>query len=271
MQLSIDPSSVPDASFQHGILRKNGQVWVGSHGDLRKRLIQEMHAIPWGGHSGILPTQHRLRSLFYWPSLLKDVKEMVRSCEICQRNKAESVPYPGLLQPLPIPTKAWEHVTMDFIDGLPKSQGKDTILVIVDKYTKYAHFLTLSHPYNATQVAQKFLDNVFKLHGAPCSVVSDRDPIFISNFWKEFLKGLQIQQKLSTAYHPQTDGQTERLNKCLETYLRCMTGHKPKEWCKLIPLAEFWYNTTHHSTIGMSPFKALYDYDPPQPTFELVS
>ncbi|XP_019229326.1 PREDICTED: uncharacterized protein LOC109210380 [Nicotiana attenuata] len=97
--------------------------------------------------------------------------------------------------------------------------GKDTILVVVDKYTKYAHFITLSHPYNAIQVAQLFLDNVFKLHGAPCSVVSDRDPIFVSNFWKELLKGLQVQQKLSTAYHPQMDGQSKRLNRCLETQL----------------------------------------------------
>lgn len=124
VQLSIDPSSVLNTSFQHGILSKDSQVWVGNHGHLRERLIQEMHATPWGeemgGHSGILPTQQRLRSLFYWPSLLKDVKEMVRSYEVCQRNKGESVPYPGPFQPLPIPTKAWEHVTMDLIDGLPK-------------------------------------------------------------------------------------------------------------------------------------------------------
>lgn len=133
--------------------------------------------------------------------------------------------YPGLLQPLPVPSRAWEHITMDFIEGLPKSGGKEVIFVVVDRFTKYAHFIALSHPYMASQIAQLFLDNICKLHGNPISITSDRDPVFTSLFWKELFKGLGVQIKLSSAYHPQTNGQMERLNKCLEGYLRCITGH----------------------------------------------
>ncbi|KAJ0890196.1 putative nucleotidyltransferase, Ribonuclease H [Helianthus annuus] len=152
---------------------------------------------------------------------------------------------------------------MDFITGLPKSKGKDVILVVVDRLTKYGHFISLHHPFSAVQVAQVMLDNIFKLHGCPMTIVSDRDPIFMSLFWKEFLKLQGIDQALSTAYHPQSDGQTEVLNRCLETYLRCMAMVKPHTWSQWLSLAEWWYNTTWHSAIRMSPFKALYGMDPP--------
>ncbi|KAF5817054.1 putative nucleotidyltransferase, Ribonuclease H [Helianthus annuus] len=152
---------------------------------------------------------------------------------------------------------------MDFIGGLPKSEGKDTILVVVDRFSKYAHFIPLKHPFTATTVAQVMLDFVFKLHGCPQVIVSDRDPLFLSNFWKEFLRLQGIDQALSTAYHPQSDGQTEVLNRCLETYLRCMVMTQPSTWVKWLSLAEWWYNTTWHSAIKMPPFKALYGIDPP--------
>lgn len=175
---------------------------------------------------------------------------------------------PGLLQPLPIPETAWETISMDFIEGLPKSNGKDVILVIVDKLTKYSHFVPLIHPYSAATVAQKVLDTIVKLHGPPKSVISDRDPIFVSNFWKELMKVMGAQLKLSSAYHPQTDGQTERVNQCLEMYLRCITGHKPNQWCQWLPMAELWYNSCFHTAIGMSPFKALYNQDPPSVNYQ---
>ena len=136
------------------------------------------------------------------------VKEFVRSCPVCQKNKSENTPYPGLLQPLPVPDMAWTHISMDFIEGLPKSQGKDVILVVVDRFTKYAHFISISHPYTAQDIVTIFLDNVFKLHGLPKIIVTDRDPIFTSNVWQALFKALEVKLHLSSAYHPQTDGQT---------------------------------------------------------------
>ena len=132
---------------------------------------------------------------------------------------------------------------MDFIEGLPKFHGKEVLLVIVDRLSKYAHFLPIAHPYTALDVAHIFMDNVFKLHGIPSNIISDRDCIFLNKFWKELFKLLRIELKMSSSYHPQMDGQTEVVNRCLETYLRCMTGEKPKDWLKWIPLVEWWYNT----------------------------
>ncbi|KAL2504192.1 RNA-directed DNA polymerase [Abeliophyllum distichum] len=193
-----------------------------------------------------------------------DIKREVLQCDVCQRCKGEHNPYPGLLQPLPIPQQSWSHISLDFIEGLPKSEGKDVIMVVVDRFTKYGHFITLAHPFTAKKVAQLFLDNISRLHGLPQSMVSDRDKIFTSSFWQELFKLLGTKLHLSTAYHPQSDGQTERLNQCLEMYLRCMTHSKPKAWAKWIPLAEWWYNTTYHTAIQRTPFEALYGILPPQ-------
>ena len=150
---------------------------------------------------------------------------------------------------------------MDFIEGLPSSSGCTVILVVVDRFTKYAHFLPLKHPFTAAQVAQLFLDNVVKLHSTPKSIVSDRDKIFTSIFWKELFKRCDTQLALTTAYHPQSDGQSERVNQCLEMYLRCAVHSSPTKWKQLLPLAEFWYNSSHHTALGCSHFKALYGYE----------
>jgi hypothetical protein len=129
------------------------------------------------------------------------IDEKVSICPICQISKTERVHYPGQLNPLHIPAAKWSDISMDFITGLPKSKGQDVILVIVDRLTKYAHFLTLSHPFTAQQVAQLFVDTIFKLHGPPSTIVSDRDSIFTSKFWQEFFKILKVQLNYSTAYH----------------------------------------------------------------------
>ncbi|KAD5318093.1 hypothetical protein E3N88_18039 [Mikania micrantha] len=176
-----------------------------------------------------------------WDGCSKQVHWLVKKCVTCQQAKYEPIANPGLLQPLQSPTHIFTDISMDFISGLPKSQGKDTIWVL----------------------AQIFLDSVFKLHGCPINIVSDRDPIFLSKFWKEFMRLQGVQLAYSTAYHPQSDGQTEVLNRCLETYLRCMCMHTPEKWFKWLSLAEWWYNTTYHSAIKMSPFQALYGFPPP--------
>lgn len=222
----MNPDTNPLFSLKEGVLRKEGKIYVGNQGELRKKLIEAIHGSSEGGHSGITATIKRAEALFYWPGLRKDLAEFVKQCDVYQRNKHEHVLSPGLLQPIPIPNQAWEVITMDFVEGLPKSNGKDTILVTVDKFTKGCHLMALSHPYTASQVAQLVLDHVIKLHGTPKAIISDRDKIFISSFWKELFKAMGTQIKLSSAYHPQTDGQSERVNQCIEMYLRCMTGHK---------------------------------------------
>lgn len=133
----------------------------------------------------------------------------------------------------------------------------------MDRLTKAAHFIPLSHPYTTTEVTQAFLDNIFKLHGMPTTIVSDRDPIFTSAFWKALFTLQRTGLCLSSAYHPQTDGQTEVINRCLEKYLRCLAGDRPKQWAKWLPLAEWWYNTTYHASTGITPYEALYGQPPP--------
>lgn len=152
---------------------------------------------------------------------------------------------------------------MDFVEGLPRSKGKDTILVIIDRLTKYCHLISLTHPYSALKVAQEVLNQVVKLHGVPSSIITDRGTIFMSSFWQELFKVMGTKSKMSSAYHPQTDGHTERLNQCIEMYLRCMTGQKPSEWANWLAMAEWWYNTSFHSSAGMTPYQALYNQLPP--------
>nr|GEZ68849.1 retrotransposable element Tf2 [Tanacetum cinerariifolium] len=133
------------------------------------------------GHYGVKVTTHRISSMLYWKGMRKDIKKFVHECIHCQRNKLDLAAYPGLLQPLPIPNKIWESINMDFIEALPRSQGYTVIFVVVDRLTKYAHFMPLSHPFTAAQVAQEFLDTIYKLHGLPTSIVSDRDKFFLRN------------------------------------------------------------------------------------------
>jgi hypothetical protein len=151
-------------------------------------------------------------------------------------------------------------MTMDFVEGLPKSGAANCILVVVDKFTKYGHFIPLHHPYTVVTVAKACLDNVYKLHGMPLSIVSDRDRIFTSRFWQELFRRAQVQLRMSSSYHPQSDGQTECVNQCMETYLWCFVHACPTKWLQYLPLAEFWYNTSLHFAIGRSPFEALYGH-----------
>lgn len=192
-----------------------------------------------------------------------EVQAYVRNFAVCQKNKNDLAAKPGLLQPLPVPNGVWESIGMDFIEGLPPSGGKHCILVVVDRLSKNAHFISLSHPYTAIDVAQAYLDNIFKLHGLPKDIVSDRDPTFLRKVRRKLFRVQGVDLKRSTAYHPQTDGQTEATNKTLETYLRCMTAEAPQSWSKWLTLAEWWYNTTYHSAIKCTPFEVIYGQSPP--------
>jgi len=136
----------------------------------------------------------------------------------------------ALLQPLPIPGAIWIDVSMDFIERLPTSQGRDTILVVIDRLSKYAHFMPPSHPFIGVTMAQLYFEHVFRLHGFPRTIVSDRDRILLNQFWQEFFRLQHVATHLLTAYHPEIDGQTKVVNRSLEGHLWCMTGKSPKEW-----------------------------------------
>lgn len=175
---------------------------------------------------------------------------------MCQQAKPD-LKCPGLLQPLEVPSHAWHIISLDFVEGLPVSSNANCILVVVDYFTKYAHFIPLLHPFTAASVAKVFMQQVYRLHGMPKAIVSDRDRIFTSLFWKELFSLADVQLRMSSSYHPQSDGQTERLNQTMETFLRCFVNACPSRWIHWIHLAEFWYNTCDHSAIGRSPFEAL--------------
>lgn len=249
-------------SLHQGIIYHKGKVWIAQNAALHTKLIATFHSTPIGGHSGIAATYYRLKHLFWWKGMKVDVENFVKQCQISQQAKHEHNHPGGLLQPLPIPQGAWQDISMDFVEGLPLSDGSNAILVVVDRLTKYSHFIPLKHPFTAQGIAQLFLNHVVKLHGLPKSMVSDRDRIFNSTFWKTLFKLVDTKLLMSSSYHPQTDGQTERVNQCLEMYLRCAVQDAPRTWKSWLPLAELWYNSSFHTALGCSPFKALYGYDP---------
>ena len=261
--LKQNPKFKKDYSWSLEILRRKSKIVVPKSVTLRNSILEWLHGSGQGGHSGRDVTVQRVKSLFYWKCLTKGIQNYLRSCRVCQSCKYDTAANPGLLQPLPIPEAVWVDISMDFIEGLPTSFGKSVIFVVVDRLSKSAHFMALSHPFTAVSVAQTFLDIIFKLHGFPRSIVSDRDKVFLSDFWQELFKLQGCSLNMSTAYHPQSDGQTEVVNRCLETYLRCMTSDKPHLWSKWLPLAEYWYNTNYHSSTRITPYEAVYGQLPP--------
>ena len=182
-KLKKDPYAVKKYSWVQNVLRRGSKIVVLNVVEVKDMILEWLHCSSQGGHSGREVTRQRVKGLFYWKGLTKDIQAYLRSCSVCQQCKYDVAASPGLLQPLPIPEAVWTDISMDFIDGLPHSYGKTVIFVVVDRLSKAAHFIALAHPYTATSVAQAFLDNVYKLHGFPRSIVSDRDAVFLTNFW----------------------------------------------------------------------------------------
>lgn len=255
-------AEVPPYSLHNGVIRYNNRVWLGSNVQVQTKVTTALHSSAIGGHSGFPVTYSRIKQLFYWPGMKAFIKKFVAACEVCHKAKPDRSRYPGLLQPLPVPQQAWQSISLDFIEGLPRSNTYDTVLVVVDRLTKYGHFIPLHHPFTALKVAQRFMDTVYRLHGMPESIVSDRDRVFTSTLWKELFRLSDTQLLMSSSYHPQTDGQTERVNQCLETFLRCFVQSCPTKWSLWLSVAEYWYNCCFHTSLGRSPFEVLYGRSP---------
>ena len=220
-------ASLPHFFHRDGIWFLHGKVYLNPVSPLIPTLIAKCHATPQGGHFGFHKTLTCLCSDFCWPKMRHIVQDYIRQCEVCQQNKSNSMSPASLLQPLPVPTQLWSDISMDFIEGLPPSHGHTTIMVVVDRLAKYAHFIGLSHPYIALLVAKTFISHIVRLHGIPTSIVSDRDRVFISSFWKALFQLSSTKLFICSSYHPQSDAQTEVINRILEQYLRCFTGIQP--------------------------------------------
>jgi len=246
--------------LQNGLIYFKGRIYLNSTSPITAAILSEFHNRT---HEGYQKGLKRIRSIFYWSKMKPQLRHFIKNCDVCQRHKADNTKPAGLLQPLPIPELVWSDISMDFIDGLPASYGRTTIFVVVDRLSKYGHFTPLKHPYTAAQVAQVFFETIFRLHGIPSSIVCDRDPVFTGNFWRELFRLHGTKFNFSSAYHPQTDGQTEVVNRTIEMYLRCFTSSSPRQWAKWLPWVEFCYNTGFHSATKKTPFEIVYGRSPP--------
>lgn len=249
-------------SVQDGLLLREGLVCVPDNPDLKRMILNECHDSPMAGHFGITKTFDLVSRTFYWPSLRTYIKDYVGGCDICQRSKSSNHKPYGLLQPLPIADRPWASISVDFITQLPESNGFSSICVFVDRFTKMAHFAPTTDNVDAEGTVQLFLERVFSAHGLPDDVTSDRGVTFTSQFTQSIFKALHIEQNLSTAFHQRTDGQTERVNSVLEQYLRCYIDYQQTNWSTLLPIAEFAYNNTVHSSTKVTPFFANLGYHP---------
>jgi len=244
------------------IMYKEGKVYVPKDEKLRAEIIRLHHDMPIGGHGGQWKTVELVTRNFWWPGITKEMKRYVEGCDTCQCNKNRTEQPAGKLMPNSILEKPWTHISADFITKLPLAQGYDSILVVVDRLTKMVHFISTTEKTSAEGLARLFRDNVWKLHGLPESIISDRGLQFAAGLMKELNRMLGIKSKLSTAFHPQTDRQTERVNQELEQYLRMFIDHRQEQWPEWLGTAEFAYNNKAHSSTKISPFKANYGQDP---------
>ena len=223
-------------------------------GPIRLKLLQENHDCVFSGHQGRDRTFWNLSRHFYWPGMGKSVKEFVKSCESCQRSKSGKLKV-GLLQPLPIPERPWDSISMDFIVGLPRTdRNHDAIFTFVDRLSKYVHLVPTISSIDAQGAARLYVDHVFASHGLSKTIVSDRDPRFTSAFFKEVFSVSGVKLQFSTANHPQTDGMTERINRVVEDCLRTFVNQKQSNWDELLPLCQFAINNSDQTSTGESPF-----------------
>jgi hypothetical protein len=254
-----------DKFYKHdGYLFKESKLCVPSC-SMRELLVREAHGGGLMGHFGVKKTLDILHEHFFWPKMKKDVNRICGRCITCRKAKSKVLPL-GLYTPLPVPSEPWVDISMDFVLGLPRTKrGRDSIFVVVDRFSKMAHFIPCHKTNDATNIADLFFREIVRLHGVPRSIVSDRDVKFLSYFWKVLWGKLGTKLLFSTTCHPQTDGQTEVVNRTL-TQLVCTVVHKNlKTWEDCLPFIEFAYNRAMHSTTSYSPFEIVYGFNPLTP------
>ncbi|GJR50700.1 putative reverse transcriptase domain-containing protein [Tanacetum coccineum] len=242
-----------------GTMCLNGRSWLPCYGDLRTVIMHESHKSKYSIHPGSDKMYQDMKKLYWWPNMKANIATYVSKCLTCAKVKAEHQRPSGLLVQPEIPQWKWDNITMDFVTKLPKSsQGYDTIWVIVDRLTKSAIFMPMRETDPMDKLARMYLKEVVTKHGIPVSIICDRDPRFASNFWRSLQKALGTSLDMSTAYHPQTDGQSERTIQTLEDMLRACVIDFGNGWVKHLPLVEFSYNNSYHASIKAAPFEALY-------------
>ncbi|KAL7593504.1 hypothetical protein Lser_V15G33880 [Lactuca serriola] len=248
----------------NGFLFKESRLCIPKS-SLRELLVREAHSGGLMGHFGIAKTLSTLQEHFFWPKMKVDVGRICNNCIVCKQAKSK-VQHHGLYTPLPIPCEPWVDISMDFVLGLPRSKsGKDSIFVIVDRFSKMAHFIACNKTNDASHIADLFFREIVRLHGMPKTIVSDRDSKFLSYFWKTLWAKLGTKLLFSTTCHPQTDGQTEVVNRTLSTLLRALIKKNIKTWEDCLPHVEFAYNRATHSATKMSPFEIVYGFNPLTP------
>ena len=267
------PNSSSSWSLKDGLLVDvNGRVRIPASSSIRLKILQECHDVPLSGHVGSQKTIANVTRRFVWPKVHEEVREYVSTCVPCQMNKPSTQLPIGLLQPLAIPEGPWWTVTMDLITSLPRTKsGCDAIVVFVCKLTKWAIYVPTVTKIDAPRLADLFFEHVVRHHGVPRAIVSDRDPRFVSIFWQSLWKQLGTALLMSTAFHPQTDGQTERQNRTLEETLRAYVNYEQDDWDTKLVAAELAYNTTEHASTGYSPYYLNYGHHPHLPLDVAVS
>ncbi|KAA3484387.1 DNA/RNA polymerases superfamily protein [Gossypium australe] len=258
--LQVQNGGVEDYNLNgDGVLCFRKKLCMPKDVELRQLILQEAHSSPYAMHPGGNKMYRDLREQFWWPGLKREVTEFVGKCLTCQQVKVEHQLPSELLQPVKIPQWKWERITMDFVSGLPLTPTKkDSVWVIVDRLTKSAHFIPVRVDYSLQRLAKLYVAEIVRLHGVPVSIISDRDPRFMSRIWRALHQALAIRLDFSTAFHPQTDGQSERVIQILEDMLRGCVIDFRGSWEEFLPLAEFGYNNSYQSSIQMAPYEALY-------------
>ena len=239
--------------------------------ELRLEILMRYHETPAAGHLGVKRTLELISRNFWWPKMEDDVKDFVKSCETCMRNKKSRHRKFGLLQPLEVPERPWKSIEIDFLCGLPPSKGYTVIMVVVDRFSKMIHLVPFKDIPNAAQTAKAFINSIYRLHGLPYDIITDRGTQFTSDLWQEFLLILGVQSKIATTDHHETVGQVERCNSYIEQYLRCFSrSFYHNDWADFLPLAEFAYNNSIHPSTNETPFFVNYGFHPYMDEFTLL-